>query len=60
MNIKVGVRVVNTQTGVVGNIKSVDEEAGQVTCLAQGEGGEEFTCALADLKTLKGRPRKMA
>ena len=60
MNLKTGVRILNTQTGTIGNIKSIDDEAGTALCVAQGEGGEEFVCALADLKTLKGRPRKMA
>lgn len=59
MNIKSGVRVMQVSTSLVGNIKSVAEgEGGAVTCVTQE--GTEFVCSVEDLKTLKGRPRKMA
>lgn len=61
MNLNSGVRVLNTQSGAIGNIKSVEGEgdAAVLTCVAQ-DGSGEFTCAVSDARTLKGRPRKMA
>lgn len=62
MNIKSGVRVMQVSTSLVGNIKSVadgeGDACGAVTCVTLD--GAEFVCAAEDLKTLKGRPRKMA
>lgn len=61
MNLNTGVRVMVVETGVTGNIKSVEGEgeACLVTFAPTG-GGEDVTCPVGALRTLKGRPRKMA
>ena len=61
MNLKTGVRVLNVDTGLIGNIRSVEGEGETArVCVAPQDGGEDIVCAADSLKTLKGRPRKMA